>query len=737
MTSTYVSYRLYTANYSRTLDRVASLPQISREAEYYKNNIGNVRSVDELLEDRRLFAYALRANGLEEMTDATAFMRKVLESDLNDTSSLARTLNDVRYVNLVRSFNFNTEGEVGSNQSIAQSSSQESDTVALYSEHRIRRGQAAAAEVAAYRADIANVTNVDDFISNENLFKVALDAHGILSKYASEAAIREVLTSDLSDVNSKANQLGGAYIELAESFQFQTDGSLATGVAAQASDKLNQTLLDYYELSGNGDTPQAAAFRGEIYQTEIASITTVDELLDNEFLAHVSLTSAGFDPDIMDFNYIRDVLVSDLSDPDSVANESGDVRFVNLAEAFNFDASGNASPTDGAQTADQVTSTIELYIERFDDEVEAAEARETDFFKDTVTKELDSGQIASVESVDELLSNTRLVEYIRAAYDLDAEDVRLSTIEQVLRSDPADPRSFANSQGDERFERLAAAFNFAQDGSVSTPIAAQTIRDEVATIRLYNSRFASDISEAESDNVRAENEFYHEVIATVETVDDLVDDARLKAYVIKAFGLENEDVSDSTLRLVLTSDLSEEKNFAANLEDDRYLELARAYNFGDDGKAVRIPEASAQTRNEVARTNELYLLTQLEDEAGEQSEGARLALYFRRRAEEINNPFDILADVSLLEVVRTGLGLPDAFSQASLDTQVKTLEQRLDLADFKDPEKVEQFLIRFGSFYDQANQDLSASPASLLFGDTSDFGISMNLLSSLQLLSIR
>ena len=51
-------------------------------------------SVDQLLKDRRLFSIAMKAHGLEDMTYATAFMRKVLESDLNDTSSFARKLAD-------------------------------------------------------------------------------------------------------------------------------------------------------------------------------------------------------------------------------------------------------------------------------------------------------------------------------------------------------------------------------------------------------------------------------------------------------------------------------------------------------------------------------------------------------------------------------------------------------------------------------------------------------------------
>ncbi len=61
------------------------------KAQYYKENIGNVKTVDEFLDDYRLYSYAMKAHGLEDMTYAKAFMRKVLESDLNDTRAALPT----------------------------------------------------------------------------------------------------------------------------------------------------------------------------------------------------------------------------------------------------------------------------------------------------------------------------------------------------------------------------------------------------------------------------------------------------------------------------------------------------------------------------------------------------------------------------------------------------------------------------------------------------------------------
>ena len=79
MTTTYTSYKLITADLATSLDRVAEQPDVKRESEYYLAKIGSVKSIDEFFADSRLYNYAMKAHGLEDMAYAKAFMRKVLE----------------------------------------------------------------------------------------------------------------------------------------------------------------------------------------------------------------------------------------------------------------------------------------------------------------------------------------------------------------------------------------------------------------------------------------------------------------------------------------------------------------------------------------------------------------------------------------------------------------------------------------------------------------------------------
>ncbi len=132
MTSTFLTYRMYAQDLTKSLVRTASRVEVAREEKYYQENIGKVTSVDDLLNDRRLFAYAMKAHGLEDMTYAKAFMRKVLESDLTDAKSFARQLVDSRYAIFANSFSFTKEGTVRSSLPYVQNEFQEDDTIGLY-----------------------------------------------------------------------------------------------------------------------------------------------------------------------------------------------------------------------------------------------------------------------------------------------------------------------------------------------------------------------------------------------------------------------------------------------------------------------------------------------------------------------------------------------------------------------------------------------------------------------------
>ena len=114
MIGTYVSYRNTIDNMSKTLNRVMSEPNVKRETDYYTQNILSVKTVDDFLGNTRLFNYAMKAYGLEDMSYAKGMMRKVLTD-----ADYATALTDKRYQQFAAAFNFDKYGDKATSQDSA------------------------------------------------------------------------------------------------------------------------------------------------------------------------------------------------------------------------------------------------------------------------------------------------------------------------------------------------------------------------------------------------------------------------------------------------------------------------------------------------------------------------------------------------------------------------------------------------------------------------------------------
>ena len=189
---------------NKSLDRVAQQTAVKREADYYEANIGKVKSVDDFLKNDRLYRYAMKAYGLEDMTYAKAFMRKVLDSDLMDSASFANKLTDARYRQFAAAFSFKNGESV-----IAQSPNQTDDLVELYTASVNKQATSVAEETRYYNAAIGYVRNVNDLLNNDRLRTYVFTAFGIDNSRYSRQDMAAVLASDPADPASYVNTVWG------------------------------------------------------------------------------------------------------------------------------------------------------------------------------------------------------------------------------------------------------------------------------------------------------------------------------------------------------------------------------------------------------------------------------------------------------------------------------------------------------------------------------------------------
>jgi Protein of unknown function (DUF1217) len=91
----------------------------------------------------------------------------------------------------------------------------------------------------------------------------------------------------------------------------------------------------------------------------------------------------------------------------------------------------------------------------------------------------------------------------------------------------------------------------------------------------------------------------------------------------------------------------------------------------------------------------------------------------------------LLADPALLKVTQTMFGFSEATGALDIDKQVAMFAKRLDVADLKDPEKLNKLITRFTSMW-EVNRQPAASSASILIGGPITLGLNGDLLASIQ-----
>jgi hypothetical protein len=208
--------------------------------------------------------------------------------------------------------------------------------------------------------------------------------------------------------------------------------------------------------------------------------------------------------------------------------------------------------------------------------------------------------------------------------------------------------------------------------------------------------------------VRTATDYFLKNIGSVKSIDDFLKDTRLFKYAMKAFGLEEMDNAKAYMRKVLTEGVADPKSFANRLNDQRFVQFATAFNFAADGEATTA--RAAATTDVVSR----YVRQAMEDEAGDDNEGVKLALYFQREAPNVTNAYQLLGDAALYKVVQTIFGFPDEMSGADVDQQAKMITDRLDIADLQDPAKLDRLISRFTVMYD-VTENAQSDPILSLF----------------------
>ncbi|EJJ28859.1 DUF1217 domain-containing protein [Rhizobium sp. CF142] len=624
-----LAYTILSRDMTKSLDRVANQAQVKKDAQYYADNINKVKNVDDFLGDYKLYSYAMKAYGLDDMIYAKAFMKKVLESDLTNANSFANKLSDTRYKEFAAAFNFNAPPKD------IQTDAQEDDLIGLYKQSFADAAQQTATETKYYSAQMDGVKTVQDFVGNSRLLNYALKSVGIDPTYMSKDYVANVLTTDISKLGGNAPDPSDPAYDPTKTY---------------VGDKLYALAQQFNFKPDNGDT--------QYFRSNIGSVQSVDDLLADPRLRTVALQSVGIDPATADNAFIKMVLTSDpatlggdapLNNPNPSLNYVGD-KYKELRSYFNFNADGsvngsaqNSGQTDAvaelyafrapavggaAQTATQKNNVIEQYNIKTAPQIVDRDGTASDVYYTSpamsdLNKSYYVSKIGTITNVDQLVNDKRLADYVRSAFGMDPGFTQLKSV----LTDPAYARSV--DLGD-----AYKAFNFKSDGTISPTKRAQSYDQLTGMVNA-----ASNVSGYFSNKmVPASGP------STINNVDELLSDKTLTSYIKDAYGL-GQDFSNAELKNILT-----DSAYAATAG---HQDIHDAFNFNADGSVNGTIQSAAQLKgiNQLAANNASYYQAKLADLSNNGSTAA----------------VDVfLADSKLVSFLRTNLQISDTISDATL-----------------------------------------------------------------------
>lgn len=707
--STYTSYLVLNRDINSSLSRVAKQGDVALNTAYYEENIGKVTTAEEFVNDYRLFSYAMKAYGLEEMTYAKAFMQKVLESDPNDATSFANTLTDTRYAEFAKAYNFS--GDMAK----AQTSAQTDNLVTGYQDSFTQEEADIKSETAYFQGKIGSVDNVNDIIGNDRLRNYVLESFGLDATYTSKTYLSNVLTSDLDDPDSVANQASNdAWRKLAAAFNFSADGTVAAGETAQSADQTSDLRLDYIYNKSSFPSDLLFDANQEYWEKNVAKAGSASEITSDERLLDYVKTTFGLRETMMASS------VASMMYSRTFAETIGNTE---LLDYFTFQSDGTVAAGGAAQTSEQADRLAAKYKSAF-------QATQTDAVENAVSNF--ETRIAEVKSIDDFFKSnaddedpnndevTEIWDVALRAHGIDPGEISMTALRKILASDLDAKDSYVNQLDDERYVALVKAFNFDSEGDVDTPLLAQSenvTKDFTTDYLSLKTRFLTGAErEKAGETATTEIEYFEKQMETITTVDQLLADSRTVNFLLESQGLDPKSVAKDDLKQMFASDLDDPKSYVNQLSDKTFAKIVSSFNFDIEGNLTPDTVGTVQQRSDVLQTVNSYYRQTLEEEQGSSNEGVRLALYFERKASTITSAYDLLGDSALLNFFKTTYNLSSYFSSMDLEKQAATVEKFVELDQLSDPDYVQKVIQRFTALYDSQNGAANSPALSVLQG---------------------
>ncbi|MDX2485498.1 MAG: DUF1217 domain-containing protein [Pseudodonghicola sp.] len=251
--SSQLALNLIDSTQTRQLESLQSEPQHARAAEQFRERIASITTPKELVQDFEVYSFVMKAYDLEDQIFAKGMIRKILESDPSDSSSLVNKLTDSRFGELHTALGFTTEA--GAQTPDFSNSTWQDGIVDQYFQQAYETGYADQNEIVGsvleFRQQAGEIDNWYNVLSSESLtefFQTALSLPSELSELDVDKQV-EIMSEkfDLADLADPAERerLINRYTAISEILNPQGYSATSSALTIlQSTSSLSSSIIE-------------------------------------------------------------------------------------------------------------------------------------------------------------------------------------------------------------------------------------------------------------------------------------------------------------------------------------------------------------------------------------------------------------------------------------------------------------------------------------------------------------
>lgn len=636
------AYKNYSKLSQSKLDSAtAKNAEVSQVTDYFKQNIGKVKSVDDLMKDRKLLSYVLSSYGLSEQINSPGLIKRVLTENPNNSKSAAKQLGDNRYVQL------SSDLQLYKGNANALNSTTKTESI------KIAGSGAQYFAVNKYASDATTV--VGEYYTNS--LDTTVDLSGNLTT-----------TDGYSVMGLRLDNQGNILPSLDANGNPIKDTSL--GYKNSDLTKINVGQITYKKTPTNEINLDALINRdASVYQSGNYNLTdTVKDESGNSHSVKFVITTSD------NTNYqIKAYDIKDIDNP-----TSGPVLY-DQSISVSRDANGRITKVG---TDSGTTAKISL---------DWGDTTKTDYSFNLASNTRDY-QLTQTSGVYDTAGSVHNLNFDYSLIDNSSTPDQQTWAVKIWDNDTNQYVKSINLQLDKNTNKVVAVNGQANAGYVSSDITwsngdRSSLSLNFTNVKLgssfYNAGTSTDSVElGKLQTTHISNDGY--VTAVYDKKSGGTFSARL--YKLAAANFGSTELQEQSLA---GKGLSVTKNPA---QVTTFLPFGSGENQRGDLKQVT---ESTTTNNLISNIQTKYVKSQQNLALGTENISLLYASAFKQQAGKISSYYQILGNSAMREVVTTVLDIPKSIANQPVETQAAAIQRRLPLSKFSDPKYVDQFAQRY------------------------------------------